>query len=474
MLKVIIEKEIRDLISSPKFAITFGVCALLIILTFYVGAARYKLNVSQYEASKSETNRSMEGLTDWFDLENVSAFLPPQPLAALVSGIANDIGRTAHISGRGSIPTEDSRYNEDPIYAIFRFIDLEFVFVVILSLFAILLCYDSISGEKERGTLQLSFANAVPKNIYILGKLIGSLITLIVSIVIALAIGVLILLLMGINISQGEWLRLLLIILSGLLFINVFLNLSIFISTLTHRSANSFLILLVIWVLCVHIIPRASVLMAARSVDVLSVDEISYQKTVLSAQLSEEFREGMSNFMVSSSENHSTDHLKSINDYIDSLGNIRSSKLDELSSRLAEQRQNAQRHQELRAMGIARISPVTSFSLAASNLAGTSTRLKNRFIDEAHNYQKQYGAFIKEKTGMNLGGGIRIKASTDGCGADKKPEPIDPRELPAFNFTNHSMSEVLNAAVIDLGILSIFNLIFFAGAFIAFIRYDVR
>ena len=152
--------------------------------------------------------------------------------------------------------------------------------------------------------------------------------------------------------------------------------------------------------------------------------------------------------------------------------------MDAFSERLSEERQNAQRVQENTAFGFARISPVTSYSLIASSLAGTSIGLKNRFYDEAWNYQKSYGNFIKEKTGMNVGGGLRVEASTSCSGGgddkDKKPELIDPHELPVFKFANHDLGRSVNAAVIDMGILSIFNIIFFAGAFIAFARYDVR
>jgi len=163
MLRIIIEKEIKDLIGSTKFAITFAVCAVLVILAFYVGAARHKSYQARFEASQAENLRSMKGLTDWQELDETRVFLPPQPLASLVSGVSNDIDGTAIVRGRGDIPTEDSRYNEDPVFAIFRFIDLEFIFKVVLSLFAVLLGYDAISGEKERGTLRLSFSNALPR-----------------------------------------------------------------------------------------------------------------------------------------------------------------------------------------------------------------------------------------------------------------------------------------------------------------------
>jgi len=474
MLKVLIEKEIRDLVGSAKFVITFAACALLIILTFYVGAARYKLNVTQYEASKAEVLRSMAGTTDWFDVENISIFLTPKPLAALVSGIDNDIGRTAHISGRGSIPTEDSRYNEDPVFAIFRFIDLEFVFAIILSLFAILLGYDSVSGEKERGTLKLSFANPIPKHTYILGKILGSLITMTIAITLAIAIGILLFIIMGVNLSSAEWAKLALIVISGGLFFSAFLVMSIFISSLTHRSSNSFLILLVIWVMCVHIIPRTSVLLAARSVDVLSVDEIAYRKAVLSSQLNLEFREGLKKTMMASGGSCGTDHIRTINETIDSLSNIRSSIMDELSSRLTEQRHNAQRIQENLSLGLSRVSPLTSFSLAAANLAGTSPKLKDRFYEAALHYQDQFGQFIKEKTGLRPGGGLRIKASIDDGSEQEKPKPIDTGELPAFEFAGNNVEQSVKAAIVDMGILSMFNIIFFAGAFIAFVRYDLR
>ena len=478
MLRTLIEKEIRDLTGSTKFVITFAACALLIIAAFYVGAIRHKLSMSQYEASKEEQIRALGGTTDWMDVDDIRVFLPPEPLSALVSGVSNDIERTAVIRGRGDIPTEDSRYNEDPIYAIFRFIDLEFIFSVILSLFAILLGYDAISGEKERGTLRLTFANAVPKRTYILGKLLGSYITLTTSIVIAILIGVLLLLILGFGMSAMEWLRLFLIIVAGLLFFGVFLSLSIFVSALTHRSSSSFLILLVIWVMLVHIVPRASVLLAARSVEVPSVDEIAYQKSTLAIQLGEEFRESMRNIEIPASADPGNDPMAKFNEYIDSLTNIRESKLNALSSRLREDRHNRQRVQENLAFTLARLSPVTLFSLAASYMAGTSIHLKDRFYDEAIAYQGDYGKFIKDKTGINPGGMLKVRASVrteNGESAEEnQPEKINARELPAFVFSNDDFKDSLDSAVIDLGLLGILNLFLFAGAFLAFVRYDVR
>ena len=184
MLRLIIEKELKEILGSTKFVVTFGVCAVLLLLAFYVGARNYQVNRTEYEAAVAENIKQMEGLTDWRRVDH-RIFLEPQPLASLVTGISNDIGRTTEMRTRGDLQSENSRFNEDPLFAVFRFLDLEFIFGVVLSLFAILFGYDAINGEKERGTLRLSFANSVPRDKYILGKLAGSFLSLSIPLLIS-------------------------------------------------------------------------------------------------------------------------------------------------------------------------------------------------------------------------------------------------------------------------------------------------
>ena len=134
MLKLLVEKELRDILSSTKFTITFAVCAVLILLAFYVGAKNYQVSIDEYEAAQAENLKQMEELTNWNDVDH-RIFLRPQPLAALVSGVSNDIGRNMEMEARGELNSENSRFSEDPLFAVFRFLDLEFIFTVVLSLF---------------------------------------------------------------------------------------------------------------------------------------------------------------------------------------------------------------------------------------------------------------------------------------------------------------------------------------------------
>jgi ABC-type transport system involved in multi-copper enzyme maturation permease subunit len=472
MLRLIIEKELRDITGDKKFLLSFLVCSLLIILAFIAGLRGYQVNCARYEASKRENLRQMEGITDWREVNQTRIFLPPQPLAALVSGISNDIGQTAEIHGRGSITPEDSRYGDDPIYAVFRFLDLDFIFQVILSLFAILFAYDSISGEKERGTLRLTFSNSVRRATYLAGKIAGSYLALAVPLAIPVLIGILIFTAGGIHLTGDEWLRLILIIASGFLLFAVFLTLSVFISALTHRSSTSFLILLILWVSSVLVIPRVSALVMGKMVDVPTTEYLASLKSRFNGQLWREDRTAMSNFQPSTTGQMDT-MMKEFSKFMDNLSARREKQLREYSSKLDEDRGNKVVQQTRLSLGLARLSPAAAFSLAASTLAGTALSLKDVFLAQSEAYQKSFGNFMVEKTGVNLSGGgfmVRIKVVDDNV----KPKPINPYELPVFEFKPPTLSEQLASVLPDWGLLIAGTLLCFAGSFIVFLRYDVR
>ncbi|UCC81083.1 MAG: ABC transporter permease subunit [Candidatus Zixiibacteriota bacterium] len=471
MLRILVKKEVREILGSMKFVITFSACAVLILLSFYMGAENYSLSRAQHEAARAQNLEQLKGLTDWFTVRSQRVFLPPQPLATLVNGVSNDIGRTIEVEGRGELTADDSRYNDDPIFAIFRFVDLDFIFGTILSLFAILLGYNAISGEKEQGTLRLALANPIPRNRYILGKLLGSAIALILPLIVAMLIGCLMLVILQHPMSGEDWLRLIVIIITGLLYAGVFLTLSLFISSVTYKSSSSFLILLSIWIFGALIIPRASVLLAGRAVDVPSIDETIARKAKFSSQLFKEERVKMTQFQPTSTGDPEK-MVSEFNRFMEDIADEREKKENEFNARINEDRDNKLRRQEGFSFNLARISPSTSMTLAATAMAGTSLELKDHFIDEALKYQKAFGDFMTEKTGSNPGG--RMVMMKIKMGEEEEPEPIDPGELPVFRYQPVSLAQSVKSTLPDLGLLAVYNLIFIAGSFRAFGRYDLR
>jgi vacuolar-type H+-ATPase subunit I/STV1 len=226
------------------------------------------------------------------------------------------------------------------------------------------------------------------------------------------------------------------------------------------------------------------VLLAARSVEVPSTDELLSERSRLRAQLWRDdqatidafMREQMSGVDAEGDQEAMQATMQAgiaaFNTRFDELAEERVRKLADLDARLTEERRNRQNRQQGLALGIARLSPASAFSLAAAHLAGTSLDLPEYYLSQVNAYQERFAAFQKEKTGRSAGG-IRlvIKMGND---EEDEPGPIDPAELPAFVFNPPSMASVLRAGVFDLSLLAFFNLLFFSGAFVAFLRYDVR
>ncbi len=57
---------------------------------------------------------------------------------------------------------------------------------------------------------------------------------------------------------------------------------------------------------------------------------------------------------------------------------------------------------------------------------------------------------------------------------EEEPGAIDLSELPVFVWEPPPVQQVLRAGIFDVSLLALFNVLFFAGAFLAFLRYDVR
>ena len=484
MFRLIVTKELKEILSSTKFATTFGVCSVLILLAFFLGARGYHMGRAQHDAAVSEARRQMEGETDWLNI-SPTVFLPPQPLAYLAPGISNDIGRTTNVQGRGGFRSEGSRFGDEPFLALFRFVDLEFIFQVVLSLLAILFAFDAICGERERGTLRLIFSQPVPRGTYILGKITGSLLALTIPLMIPLVAGALIFQFMGVPMSGDDWLRLALIIFTGILFIGSILGLSVFVSALTRNSSTAFVLLLCLWVVGVLIVPRASVLLAARSVAVPSTDALLSQRSLLWAQLWRDDQNEINRFMreqmsmpdgdmdPAAQQAAMQNSVAAFNQRFDDLAEERTRKIGALEARLNEDRANRQRWQQRLALGLSRISPASTFSLATAQLAGTSLDLPDDYRNAVRAYQEQYAAFQQEKTGRSSGG-VRMVVKMSNGEDEEPPSALNLSEMPAFQWNAPPLQQVIRAGIFDISLLALFNVLFFAGAFVAFLRYDVR
>ena len=106
-------------------------------------------------------------------------FVAPQPLSILSRGLSDGAGAqyTVSLHWMSVTPHPITAADTDLMQSLVR-IDFTTVVAILLSFLAIVLGYDAICGERERGTLQLLLANSVPRSTVVLGKLIGGLLSI--------------------------------------------------------------------------------------------------------------------------------------------------------------------------------------------------------------------------------------------------------------------------------------------------------
>jgi len=477
--RIVARRELLDIVVSPKFAWTFAVSATLILLAFWVGARGFLLEQRRHEAARAADLRQMRGVTDWLEVSPLVS-LPPQPLETLVAGVANDIGRNATVEGRGAIATTGSRYASEPVAALLRVLDLEFVFRVVLGLFAVLLGYDAVCGERARGTLRLCFAGGLERASFLGGKIVGALAGLTLPLLVPIGLGALLFRLAGVPMAALDWARLALVLLAGLLYLATLLALSTWISALVRQPAHAFFLALSAWVLLVLVTPRAAVSLAAHRSPVLSRDAIAAERARLQTEIwardRATFRDRVEGILGPGSigGHDPQQRMAEVNRFIEEQSSERERRLGELERSLLERREAQQKTQRRLAFGLARVSPAACFTLAAAELAGTSLALEDELRAQLARYQEELGRFQMAKSGgRRSGGGMRLRIAIDD-GEPEAPKPIDPAELPAFRWQSPNLLPALSRSAGDLALLLAFPLVFYAAAFVTFQRYDLR
>src|ERR1035437_1316699 len=252
MKKTIMLHELKNIVLTPKFYSSFLVITLLMLLSVFLGIRNYMDSVKQYETVTRLSNQEMRERSDWMGL-SAKIHRKPDPMQIFESGINDDIGRYSNVNSFNPVKLIHSNYSDNPVYAVFRFIDFTFIVTIILSLFVIIFTYDAINGEKERGTLQLVLSNAVPRKDYIIGKMTGIWLGLIVPLFIPVLLSILLVLLFRVPFTDDNWLRLFLILSASFLLYPFFIVMGILASTLTPRTSASFLISLSAWIIFVFI-----------------------------------------------------------------------------------------------------------------------------------------------------------------------------------------------------------------------------
>ncbi len=468
MLRDIIKKEILETITSPKFVFTFLLCTILILLSVYTGITNYRSEQKEYTAALALNKKNLESQPSYQALAGLGTKInkPPQVLGTIASGIGEAVGRVASVNIAYDPNLVDSKYESNPVFSVFGALDLTFIVKIVLSLFAILFTYDAIVGEKEKGTLKLTLSNRVPRDRLILGKVIGGFVSLLIPLVIPMILSLLILLLYpNISLAGQDWVRLLLMFLMFLLYLSVFFTLGLFVSARTSKSSTSFLVLLFIWVVFVTVIPKLSVMTAAQVNPIPSVHEITAKKDAFLQQIQGGGQKKVLEWVKENSPKPGEDQKafqekfkKWLEDYQQDL----TSQIDANNAALERDYQAKKRSQERLAINFSRISPASALMFASMSLARTGLDEHERFLTSIRAYKPIFTKWANSRMmqSINFTTGENAKVVLD--------------DMPQHKFEPETLGKSFFRTLPDFGLMIFLIILFFAGAYVSFLKYDVR
>lgn len=448
LLWLIIKKEYLLNLISLRFVIAFLLATTLTILSVFLLIEDYlsrSKEYSQRSASHFEQLASGTGYADLLD-DEIVVDKEPARLSIFAQGIERNIDPMVKFR-KGEYPTLSESVSESPFFSIFRRIDFLFIVQYIMSLMALFFAYDNISGEKETGTFKLLFSYPVPRDIIILGKVIGGFACLITPLTFAFLASLALVALKEVGFSGADYLGAGAIFLSGLLFLFCLYMLGMMVSTLTRSAVTSLFVSLFIWTILVFNIPPLSHLAAKQMVkapeysSVLS-ETLKIRQEAQKSYLSSTYQYGM--------ENQAFPSLGKIYQFY----REEKEKGDYKIKRVFERHEADLRAQIERGQWLSRISPASAFSSAVMQIGNTGLEEQYNFIRSVRRYQNELFGFID-----------RI---------EKKNSPINASNLPRYAYRRIGAGDSLAGAAVDLGSMALYTAVFFLVAYCLFLRYDIR
>ena len=423
MLKSIIRKEILSNLLSYKFSIITILSTILILVSILVMYGDYLLAMDDHDILRKETG---EG----------AGVIPPTPLGIFAKGLDENLCRPWELEGVGVDISSEKQKSLNNLFKLFTPPDLLYVIKVILSLCAMLFAFDIICGEKETGTLRQSLSNRLKRPILIIGKWIGGFTSFILPFFLAVLLGTIFVTLSPmVDMSAQEWTKLGLFILSSLIYLAIFFSLGLLISCLTHRSSTSLVISLFVWTILVFLIPNLGNTLARQLVRIPTVQQLDLQrKRIVNRALSE---------------------MKRIPKNQPDL-DVRRKEIEFRTIKEGDQLDEDYRNSINRlvkvSQGITGLSPAPAFTLLATDIMGTGVAEERRLKKAAQDYKD----FLVQS--------YYIDGTLD-----------EDSEQPKFHYQRSSVKDILSqGSLSNCLILILLNVLFFTGAYVAFLRYDAR
>jgi ABC-type transport system involved in multi-copper enzyme maturation permease subunit len=466
-MRYIFKRELLEQFQSFKFSAGL----LLVLLLFGVNGAvfslRYKNEVVAYRRVLERWERHLNERKKLDDLpqQDFEVMKVPLKTAFLAAGGQDRLPDTYRFTIRiwGSMPATLRAASENALIESFQALDWSFLAGTAFSLLALVFAYDSVSGEKERGTLKLLQTYRLSRNSILAGKLLANLAALFFMLLAGMLLSLFLLLLVGqIDLGAAEWARVALFLgLSGF-YLTLFLSLGLFLSTLTHRPTTSMVLAIMVWVISVLVIPGVGTLIIQQVRKLPTQNEVSERSRKVWDVIEAEFKEHASDW-------RGRDGGKSDNYLVERVSIVAQNKRKHLQEEIWEDylRQKFQQAEAVRR--ISALSPTALFGYGAESINGTGVLRDQLLVEEAHLYRNTVEEWLRERDSADpqsphlcfQPGYLSLSA-------------LNSASVPRYLFREATVAEGLRDALWKVILLSAETLMMLFAAVWVFQRYDVR
>ena len=482
MIWHIAKKEIHHNLMTLRFVLMIILLPVLMVanaLIYGFGDSGYKEEVNTYHramesrlslvkgyAEESLGKLAMRGPGEIYKQPSPFKFcadgtdeLIPRSIPIVSSGAARGGGVTTAYHWRELWALEylPSNHGSDATTRI----KIDWVFIgIFMSFFVILFTFDAIAGERAHGTLSLMMSNPISRGQMLFAKYLGAFFTLMVPLVIGVLMNLLIIYLSeNIRFDLEDWLRVLGMVGLFALHISIFIFLGLFFSSRVSNAITSLVWLLLTWVCLAFIFPSLLGLFVGTLDPIPSIEIVSSRKRTQLANIEDEFRpmellEGTKLSEAPSPENPSATRRWAT--YF--------TRRYETRTQIADTHVDQQFRQVRLARELTQISPIVCFQYAMEGLANTGIVSYMDFVKQVRRYRQTFIDFIKTED-RNDPESLHIYPVREGL----SQKPVDPNAVPRFEERPSYQS-----VIFPVGLLILFNILFFTAAQLSFLKCDLK
>ena len=513
-------KEFLLNLMTFKFTVGTTVCVILIAV-FMPGLVNdYEERLANYNGNVATNEAEFQKVKVYNNL-TPTVYRAPAVLSVFSKGIADRLENSERIDLDEVSGAETGVGEANTLLSVFPTLDVTLILKIVISVLALLMAYDVVSGEREQGTLRLILSSTTPRHQVLLGKLVAGWMTLAVPVTVAFIVALLILLTSNaVSLSGAEWLRIAMMYLVSLIFVGSMFNLGLLVSAVSRGSAIALVFALFLWLCMATILPNASAHIAAQLRPIESPEQFAAQLKAITdqrdreiADLTRDIQEGEGTSRSDGTGAFGNGLIifanKPFMDYLTQIYPVtephKMQSIDRLLDVKAAYLGGLVRQKQL-ADTLAGATPIILCERLMSSLAGTDFGNFGSFKSRVRTYRHEVADYIRDKT-ANFTSPIYFTPSKEGDQErffetyfkpyDQTQDKAEKAKLyeiamqkyqqaatdaptlalqdfPAFTYRSQSLTSTLQQAIPAAGLLIVEGLLFFALSFVAFLRYDVR